>query len=110
MKLPNADRAVISEANLRDYLLNEGHPDNRGKARVLRALGYTQANWRRLEQDLREQHVEQDGRSGNPSKYGPTHRIAATLRGPEGTATMISIWILRSGEDSPALVTLYPES
>jgi hypothetical protein len=33
-----------------DYLLNPEHPENRGKARLFAALGYTLSNWRQLEQ------------------------------------------------------------
>ncbi len=31
--LPNAERAVVSERKVVDYLLSETHPDGRGKAR-----------------------------------------------------------------------------
>ena len=36
MLLPNADRAVIDEPKLVDYLLNASHPDNGGKAAISR--------------------------------------------------------------------------
>lgn len=34
MKLPNADRAVVGLAKLRDYCLSPTHPRGRHKARV----------------------------------------------------------------------------
>jgi hypothetical protein len=37
--LPNADRAVIEPAKLRDYLLSTVHPLGRFKARFCTALG-----------------------------------------------------------------------
>jgi hypothetical protein len=40
MRLPNADRAVVDIAKLRDYSLNNSHPEGKSKARVfLSALG-----------------------------------------------------------------------
>jgi len=42
MKLPNADRAVVDLAKLRDYCLSPDHPRGRHKARVFAtALGLT---------------------------------------------------------------------
>jgi hypothetical protein len=40
MNLPNADRAVVDPAKLRDYLLAAGHPVGRFKARFFVSLGY----------------------------------------------------------------------
>jgi uncharacterized protein DUF6883 len=54
MKLPAAERAVIAPAKIRDYLLSTSHPVGRFKAPFFASLGYTNANWRRLEEDLRD--------------------------------------------------------
>lgn len=52
MKLPNAGRAVIDPAMLRDYLLSPAHPLGRFKAPFFVALGYAQDQWPQLESDL----------------------------------------------------------
>ncbi len=45
MRLPNAERAVVDIAKLRDYCLNFEHPRGRHKARVFAAaLGLTTAD------------------------------------------------------------------
>ena len=44
MKLPNAARAIVDEAKVRDYLLSPEHPVGRFKARVFRAAGYERDN------------------------------------------------------------------
>jgi hypothetical protein len=54
MILSNIERVVIPAEKLRNYALNEMHRDNGGKARLFAALGYTQANWERMAQDIRE--------------------------------------------------------
>ena len=50
MKLPNAERAVVNIAKLRDYSLNPRHEEGKHKARVFAAalgLGMQDANWLR---------------------------------------------------------------
>lgn len=37
MKLPNADRAIVDVAKLRDYCLNPNHEEGKHKARVFAA-------------------------------------------------------------------------
>jgi hypothetical protein len=42
--LPNADRAIVPEAKVRDYLLSNAHPVGRFKAVFFIALGYSAEN------------------------------------------------------------------
>ena len=41
MKLRNAHLAIVDRSKVLDYLLNEAHPDNGGKARFFGLLGYS---------------------------------------------------------------------
>ena len=41
MLLPNAERALIDRAKIRDYLLSLHHPVGRFKARFFTSLGFT---------------------------------------------------------------------
>jgi hypothetical protein len=44
------------------------------------------------------------------TEYGWKYEIRGTLTGPKGhSARVISVWIIRSGEDYPRFVTAYPE-
>jgi hypothetical protein len=106
--LPNADQAIIPPEKVRDYLLNQEHKENRGKGRVLAALGYTPSNWQRLERDLREQHLTKDAVRGRPTPGGQTYVIIALLQGPAGSANMKSIWQFDFGSEAPRLLSLYP--
>ncbi len=45
MKLPNFDKAEAPEAKITEYLLNETHPSNQGKAAFFRSLGFALAAW-----------------------------------------------------------------
>jgi Domain of unknown function (DUF6883) len=106
--LPNAEEASIPAAKLRDYVLNESHPDNQGKARVFEALGYAPDIWEQLAADLRTQHLTKDAVEGKPSGHGRRYLIEAPLTGPSGRANIRSVWQIDHGGEVPRFITAYP--
>jgi hypothetical protein len=111
LQIPNADRAVIEPAKLRDYLLSSTHPVGRFKAPFFLGLGYTPADWSRLEADLRRQHLPHDAVATPPTPYGQKYVIRATLIGPAGRPVrVVTAWVVRVGEDFARFVTAYPEA
>ena len=109
MKIPGAERAVISEAKVRDYLLSESHPIGRFKAAFFRKLGYSAGAWPQLERDLRVLAREGEAVATETSRYGQKYEINATLVGPLGReAIVVSVWIVLLEEDFPRLVTVFP--
>jgi hypothetical protein len=109
VRIPKADRAVIDPPKLRDYLLSPSHPLGRYKAQFFRALGYSQGDWPRLDRDLRFQHLSAPVSSTLESPYGTVYEIRAMLKGPVGvSAGLVSIWMIKRGDDVPRLVTAYP--
>jgi hypothetical protein len=107
--LPNAERAVIERAKLRDYLLSRTHPVGRFKATFFRSLGYEARRWKRLEADIRAQHLPRPTRELPITPYGRKYVIRATLVGPSGkSAAVASVWIMLANEDFPRFVTAYP--
>jgi hypothetical protein len=48
MPFPDAEHAVVSEAKVRDYLLNANHPVGGPKAAWFASIGYTVDNWEDL--------------------------------------------------------------
>ncbi len=110
MLIPNADRAVVEPAKLHDYLLSRTHPIGRFKATFFQALGYSAEDWSRLEADLRSQHLSEEATGDQPTPYGQKYVIRATLVGPTGAAAaLVSVWVVRAGEDFARFVTAYPE-
>lgn len=110
MKLPAAERAFIAPAKIRDYLLSTSHPVGRFKAPFFASLGYTSANWRRLEQDLLTVAVSGDAELGKKSPYGQKYEIRGILTGPSGrSAGVLTVWIILFGGDMPQFVTAFPE-
>ena len=109
MKLPAAERAVIEPAKIRDYLLSTSPPVGRFKAPFFASLGYTSANWRRLDEDLRDLAISGDAELGKDSPYGQKYEIRGTLRGPSGkSAEVLTVWIVLFGGDVPQFVTAFP--
>ena len=109
MKLSQTE-TLIAPDKLRDYLLSPSHPEGRTKAAYLARLGYSQENWARLEEDLRQQHLSHEAIPSRLSAYGRKYEILAPVTGPSGlTAWIRSIWIVRTQEDRARLVTLVPE-
>lgn len=53
MRIPNADKAIIAQEKLTDYLLNPAHRRGATKARLLLACGYRADAWQILEADER---------------------------------------------------------
>ena len=111
MRIPNANRAIIDEVKLHGYLLSRSHPIGRFKAAFFHALGYSSEEWRQLEADLRNQHLSQDVTLEEQTPYGRRYSIRATLVGPSGSpAYVVSVWLVRRGEELPRFVTAYPEA
>ena len=109
MKLPEAERAVIEPAKIRDYLLSTSHPVGRFKAPFFASLGYTSANWRLLANDLRDLAVSRDAEFGRDSPYGQKYEICGTLNGPAGRSARVrTVWIILFGGDVPHFVTALP--
>jgi len=108
MKLPNADRAVVDIAKLRDYSLNLEHKEGKHKARVFAdALGLTfhDAEWLRAK--LLDIAQQRDCQLGRKTDYGQRYVIDFELSREQKTATLRSAWIVRTGEDFPRLTTCY---
>jgi len=109
MKLSAKD-AVIPPEKLSRYILSLTHPDGRTKAQYLARLGYSEADGPRLEADLREQHLSCEALPGKLSPYGQKYEILGSLTGPSGASAWVrTVWIVRTGESRPRLVTLVPE-
>jgi hypothetical protein len=111
LQIPNADRAVVELTKLRDYLLSQTHPVGRFKAAFFLALGYSADGWNQLAADLRSQHLSRDAAPEMLTLYGQKYVIRATLVGPAGrSARVVSVWVVRTGEDFARFVTAYPEA
>ena len=109
MLIPNADRATIDAAKLRDYLLSTTHPIGRFKARFFAALGFSADRWAELDEAFRLQHLTQEAQPAGSIGIGQKFAIQAILNGPNGQAAMVvSVWFVPSPGAPPRFVTAYP--
>ncbi len=70
----------------------------------------TPDTWRRLEADLRSQHLPHEATPEASAIYGQKYAIRARLENPAGvSADAVSVWVIRTGEEFPRFVTAYPE-
>ena len=109
MRLPNADRAAVDDAKVRDYLLSSDHRDGRSKARFFGALGFTRDGWPLLRDALLS--VARDGEAdmGETTVFGQKWVVRGIVRGTaDRAAAVVTVWIALRGDDVPRLVTAYP--
>ncbi len=106
--LPNPHLAVVEAAKVRGYLLSAAHPVGRHKAAVFEAAGYRLEAWERLQVDLsRTAWMHSD--APIPTPFGREYRTDAILLPPAGRRLAVRvIWLVRTGEDFPRLVTVFP--
>ncbi len=106
--IPNADEAVVTPEKIRDYLLSVSQPVGRFKAVFFRSLGYTAADWERLEADLRALLVF-EAEPGERTEYGQKYVLRGRITGPVGrSAEITTVWIILGGESRPRFITAYP--
>jgi hypothetical protein len=109
VKLPHPEKAVVPRDKMEAYLLSPVHTVGRHKAAFFNALGYTQADWQRLQQDIGAL-VPRDAERVAETDYGTKYEIRATLAGPNGrTAAIVTAWIVLNAEDFPRFITAYPQ-
>ncbi|MBI4670874.1 MAG: hypothetical protein HY741_04290 [Chloroflexi bacterium] len=110
MKLPNAERAIIAQDKLVEYLLNVEHERGGSKAHVLYEFGYRRENWERLADDIRKFHLNAQIQVVRESMYGTRYEISAMLVTPSGRSLKVrTIWQVDKGTDYPRRITLFPD-
>jgi hypothetical protein len=109
MDLPNKDRVIVEAEKVRDYLLNEAHPDGYSKAEFFMAKGFHQERWHELADALKRIAREGIVVKHMNSLHGQKYIVDGILRAPDGlTALVRTIWIVDIGGDTPRFVRAYP--
>jgi hypothetical protein len=111
LKLPDADRAFVDDAKIRDYLLSPAHPVGRFKARVFAAAGYRQNAWQRLRDDLLALAVSIEVVPSQDKRYGERFVGRGELPGTVGRPLpVVTVWLIPLEGSAPRLITVYPGS
>jgi hypothetical protein len=108
MKLPNGERADAG-TKIDDYVLNPLHRDGRNKARVFESvLGITLANAELLRRTVLDAAANSDqAEPRGDNGFGEMYVLRFPMSTDKGTATVLTAWVIRNGEDFPRLTTCY---
>ena len=109
-RLPGADRAVVADAKVRDYLLNPGNIQNRGKAALFEAFGFSRENWNVLREALASHAMLNLVADVSNSSHGTKYVVRCNMVSPDGRdPCMVTVWIIDKEQGTPRLVTSYAE-
>ncbi len=109
MKLPNREQAYIQPPKIKGYLLSESHAVGKSKAKLLRAVGFNETNWERLERGLLEIAFSEEVKLVERSPHGTKYKIEGSLAAPNGSFVELrTVWIIDSGQERPRFVTAHP--
>jgi len=109
VKLPNYERALISQAKIKGYLLSVTHRDGRSKAKFFTQLGFSIDAWQELAAALMHHAADHEVGKIEDSPFGTRYIVEGLLHGPNArTAVIRSVWFIEIGEDVPQFVTAYP--
>ena len=106
--LPNHENAIVDVRKLSDYCLNPRHPRGRHKARVFRdSLGLSERDALWLRDALIEGLKAADAELQANDRFGTRWRVDIAVRRHGAEAVVRTIWIIRTGEQQPRLVTCW---
>jgi hypothetical protein len=109
MPIPDAERAIVEDAKVRDYLLNLAHPDGGSKAIWFHSLGYHRDKWQCLAEDLLAIARNCTMFDTESTRFGVKYNAVGTVgRADYRPGEVVTVWIVED-DDPPRLVTAYPE-
>lgn len=109
MKLPNANLAIIEEAKVIDYLLNQKHRFGASKARFFAQFGFRPEKWEDLAAALRKHGRQNEVTKVRETGFGPRYEVEGELTTPDGRRSRVrTVWQLDDGQIAPRLITAYP--
>lgn len=110
MKLPSGHLAEIHSDKIDRYLLAEYHPQNKGKAKFYKMIGFDEKTGERLREQLLilAQHGEVVNTESTPR--GTKYVVEGNIDAPNGRQYQItSVWVIQQNQNEPKLVTAYPK-
>lgn len=110
MKLPNGQQADLG-TKLEDYVLNPLHREGKRKARVFESvLGISITNVAALRRALRDHAARSDDAEWRGDNgFGNVYVLRCPVTTAKGTASVLTVWIVRHGENFRRLTTCYIE-
>jgi hypothetical protein len=108
VKLPNAERAVVDIAKLREYSLNPAHPEGNHKARVFAAvLGFRITDAERLREMILNAVSINEAAQSVTDAHGTRYIVDFETQGLSGGVMIRTAWIIDTGDTIPRLISCY---
>jgi hypothetical protein len=108
VKLPNAARAIVDIAKLRDYSLNPSHREGKHKARVFNALlGFTATDAETLRKLILNAALTQEATQHASDQHGARYVVDFEAQGLRDMVVIRTAWIIDAGETIPRLISCY---
>ena len=109
MKLPNYDKAIVSQVKITGILLSMTRPEKRDRAKFFFDLGFSVEAWQELAQALRRHAANHSVAKVEASSFGLQYVIDGVIIAPNDSTSLIrSIWFVPTGESIPRFITAYP--
>ncbi len=108
MRIPNAEKAIVDNKKLNQYLLSSTHPIGKYKAEIFSSIGYSLLNIETLKSDLLKTVCNNEAIEVLESEFGKKYIIQSRL-GITKEINVITIWIIEKDEVVPRFVTAYPD-
>jgi hypothetical protein len=109
VKLPNVERAEITEEKITGYLLSVTHRDGRHKAAFFMSYGFAAQNWEVLAKALRQHAAENKLAKTEQTPFGTRYVVEGPLQTPNGRTPLVRVvWFVERGQTVPRLATAYP--
>jgi hypothetical protein len=104
-----AKRIHIDISKLTRYALDPNSDKGKHKARVFKAmLGYTQANYQSLLDQIQTQALTAEARLKRTDQYGQHIQVDLKVVGPTGKKAVVRTgWLIETNSDIARLITLY---
>jgi hypothetical protein len=106
-RLPNAERALVEERRVREYLLNREHESGGSKARFFIAHGFALGAWELLSASLIIHAGENTVTRATQTEWGTRYTVECNCPTPDDRNPCIrTVW--QMDNDVPRLLTAIP--
>jgi len=108
MKVPNCENAYIDIEKIRDYCLNDEHPRGKHKAIVFKSvLELNKKDAELLKRMIQEGVQLNDAEETFKDEYGVRFTVDIPQSIKDNRAVIRTLWIIKTNEDFPRLITCY---
>lgn len=108
MKIPNNNLSFVADNKIKDYLLNESHPEGMSKAKFFKHFGFNLSNIETFKESLKQHSIDRDIEKTVENNFGVKYMLKCEIETPDKrNPCIISVWLVEKGQQQPVLITAY---